>query len=786
MSPKQIIISLTLILLMSRGSAFAQNMTQNIRGIITDQDSKSPVIGANVIVIGSDPIKGAVTDVDGSFKITNAEVGRLSLKISIIGYEDKTLPNLLLSSAKELILDITMEESFEKLDEVVVTAQKDKSEVLNEMSLVSARSFSVDETKRFAGSFADPARMVSAFAGVTNSPDGNNDIIVRGNSPKGILWRLEGIEIPNPNHFSNDGATGGPINALSSNMLSNSDFMSGAFAPEYGNALSGVFDMRLRRGNNEEREYTLGLSTLGIDFALEGPFKTDYDGSYLLNYRYSSLDLIDKTGIVDFGGVPKYQDLSFNIQLPVNNKHSFSLFGLGGISSIAVEDIWEDDDEILGKGEFNNKMGTIGLTYNYLINSRSYLKSYIALSGTTLYSTYNKAEDNDSGNFYNAYNEDFTKTYIRTSMTYGYKINTRQKVEIGVINNQIGYNMVQNAWNVEKDQIQNVLEDDGHTYRTQGFVTWKYRATEDLTMTSGLHIQYFGLNKTYNIEPRLAAKWEFAPRRSFNIGAGLHSKMESASVYLWKIYADDGSYSQPNLNLEMSKAAHFVVGYDQAIGSYTHVKAELYYQHLYDVPVENDPNSTFSMINVTDAYSREALVNKGTGRNYGIELTLEQYLHQGFYYLGSASIFNSLYTPMDDVERKTTYASDYIFNLLMGKEFKVGNEGKERILFVNGKVSLLGGKRYTAIDLPASIAAGEEVREDDKPFGSRSDDLFIANIAIGTRRNKNNTTRELKFDVQNVTNNMAVVDEYYVDGKQDIYKATQLPMFPTISYSISF
>ncbi|MBU2914625.1 MULTISPECIES: TonB-dependent receptor [Reichenbachiella] len=787
MTTKHHTIYLVLIVLfMISTTVLGQPITQTIRGTIIDQDSKSPAIGANIVILGTDPIKGAVTDVEGQFRIDGVAIGRINLRITMIGYETKTIPNLLVSSAKELILDIPMEESFEKLDEVVVTAKKDKSEVLNEMSLVSARTFSVEETGRFAGSFGDPARMVSGFAGVTNSPDGNNDIIVRGNSPKGILWRLEGIEIPNPNHFANDGATGGPINALNSNMLSDSDFMSGAFAPEYGNALSGVFDMKLKKGNNEQREYTAGISTLGLDFTLEGPFKPNYNGSYLMNYRYSSLALIDKTGLIDFGGVPKYQDMSFNINLPVNQKHSFSVFGLGGISSISTEETIDDSDEIVGKAIMQSNMGTIGVIYNYLIDPRSYLRASVSVSGTLLQNTYDIPENNDPTDFYRVYDTDYSKTFIRSAVTYGFKWNAQHKFEIGVINNSHYYNMTQNAYNYDQDRLENVLDDDGNTNRTQGFLTWKYRITEDLTMTSGLHGQHFALNNSYSIEPRAALKWETSPRNSVSIGAGIHSRMESAAVYLWKFQQSDGSYTQPNKSLEVSKAAHLVLGYDQLIGQRTHFKTELYYQYLYDTPVENDPNSTISMINISDLYTQFDLVNEGTGQNYGLEMTLEQYLHQGFYYLSSASIFQSLYTPMDGVERETAFANQYIFNVLAGKEFKIGQANKKRVLFVNGKVTLMGGKRYTPIDLAASIATGEEVRMDDKPFSERSDDLFIANIAIGTRRNKGRTTRELKFDVQNVTNSQAVVNEYFVQATNEIYKVTQLALFPTISYSISF
>lgn len=763
----------------------AQGITQNIKGVIVDQDSNSPLIGATVMVIGSDPILGNITDVTGAFKIEGVPIGRVSLRITYIGYEDRTISNLLVGSSKELFLDITLEESFEKLEEVVVTAKKDKSEVLNEMSLVSARSFSVEETKRFAGSFNDPARLASAYAGVANAPEGNNDIIVRGNSSKGILWRLEGVEIPNPNHFANEGATGGPINALSSNMLSNSDFMSGAFAPEYGNALSGVFDMKLRRGNFDKVERTVGISTLGLDLAMEGPLGAN-NGSYVTNYRYSTLDLIDRLGIMDFGGVPRYQDFTYNVYLPINKKHFVSFFGLGGLSSIFSIEEDEETGENLDKTLFETSMGTTGFIHNFLINENSYLKSFISLSGTTLGGYTRLPTEENNSEFYEVFNGDYKRSFLRVGSTYGQKLDSRNKVEFGFILSRIGFNISQNGYDFTQDVMVNELNDKGSTERIQGFASWKYRIDEDLTMTSGIHINGLTLNDSYSIEPRLALRWDFSASQALSFGGGIHSKMEPSSVYLWNIHDEDGSVSQPNKDLKMSRAAHLVLGYDQRLGPNTHFKSEIYYQHLYDVPVEDDPSSTYSLLNVSDQYDPRVLVNAGKGRNYGVELTLEQYLHKGFYYLTSASIFNSLYTPKDGVERKTAFASDYVFNFLGGKEFKVGKEHKNKVLFVNAKVSLIGGQRYTPIDLESSISEGETVRFEDRPFSAKSDNIFIPNISIGTRKNRPKSTHEFKIDIQNVSNNQAVVQQYYIQATESIEESAQLGMFPTISYTINF
>ncbi len=779
---RRILITATLLLLVLAGFS-QERLTQTIRGTIKDQDSEMTLIGATVQVLESNPILGSVTDIDGNFRIEDVPVGRITLKVSYMGYEDKFLPNLLVDAAKELVLDVSILESVSSLEAVTVTAKKNKSEVLNEMALVSARSFSVDETKRYAGSFNDPARMVSAFAGVTGNAEGNNDIVVRGNSPRGILWRLEGVEIPNPNHFAWEGSTGGPINALNSNMLTDSDFFSGAFAPEYGNALSGVFDMKLKKGNNERREYTGTASTLGLDFTAEGPFKKGYRGSYIVNYRYSSLQLLDDMGVIDFGGVPKYQDVSFNVNLPINDKQYISAFGLGGLSSIAS--VWEENGEELARGTFGSGLGVTGITHNYLINANSYWKNTISAQGTLLTNEDDWLEEDGSG-YYDIYDAQFTYSNIRYASTYNLKLNAKHKLESGVILSRMFFNLEADALDFDLDRMIRELEDNGSANVFQGFTSWKYRMTTDLTMTAGMHYLHFGLNDSYNIEPRIGLQWKATQKQMFTAGFGIHSRIESISTYLAKWELEDGTVVSPNRDLEPSKAAHFVIGYSHNINPNTHFKVEAYYQHLYDVPVEDSDTSTFASLNLSDSYVNRFLVNDGTGRNYGLEFTLERFLHNGFYYMSTLSLYESRYTAKDGIERKTAFNGNYVWNFLAGKEFKIGKPEKNRVFFANTKVALIGGNPYTPILAEESAIAGYGVRDEANPFNADGDDVFIANLSFGLRRNKNKTTREFKIDLQNVTNNQAVVNEYYVPHTQRIGKSYQLPMLPTISYMISF
>lgn len=762
-------------------TAFGQ--TQIIRGTIKDVDSKSALIGATVQILNHDPLIGGVTDLDGDFRLSGVPYGRFDLLVQSVGYQEKVIPNILVTAAKEVVLTIEMVESIEKLEAVVVTAQQAKSEVLNEMALVSARTFSVEETQRFAGSFNDPARLVSSYAGVGSNAEGNNDIVVRGNSPKGILWRLEGVEIPNPNHFANEGSSGGPINALNSNMLANSDFFTGAFAPEYGNALSGVFDMKYKKGNNETREYTASASTLGIDFTAEGPFKKGYGGSYIANYRYSSLQLIDDLGLVDFGGVPKYQDAALNISLPINQNNQVSIFGLGGISSISGEEAHDNGDPAY-RGVFGSKMGVLGVSHVHFFSNKAFLKTTLAYTGTELTS-----EDeyvNDDMEYFVDNSANIQKHTFRALTTYNYKFSAKHKLETGLILSRMAYQADATSYNSDIDKLENVLSDDGHAETVQAFTSWKYRMNDAWTMTSGVHYLYFHLNQSHSVEPRVAVRWKASTKSAFNAGMGIHSKLSTVSTYLARFPQENGTILQPNKDLKPSRAAHFVLGYDYQINPLTYIKAEAYYQYLFDVPVENDPASAYSLLNESDTYGSIPLVNDGTGRNYGVEFTLERFFSKGFYYMNTISLYQSLYTGKDGIERSTAFNGNYIVNFIGGKEFSVGKPSKNKVMFVNTKIGLLGGGRYTPIDLNSSRAAGYQVDDESNMLASRGEDVFFMNLSIGVRRNKGNTTRELKLDANNITNNQALVREYYLQPTEEIEKSYQLPMIPNIIYTFKF
>jgi hypothetical protein len=780
-----IFLLLILFLALSTKAETNRLSEQTVRGKVIDQDSKSPIIGASVIIVGSNPIMGTSTDLDGNFRIEKVPVGRIELQISYLGYEKKSIPNIVVGSGKEPVLTIEIIESIVKLEDIVVTGQRRKQEALNEMATVSAKVFTVEETKRYAGTFNDPARMVSAFAGVTGDPSGNNDIIVRGNSPKGILWNLEGVEIPNPNHFANEGASGGPINALNGAMLANSDFFSGAFAPEYGNAYSGVFDMKLRTGNNEKQEYSLSGGALGFDGTIEGPIKEGYGGSYLVNYRYSSLGLLDDLGIVDFFGVPKYQDISFKINLPTQNAGSFSIFGLGGLSSIDQKDFDEtNEDYVQRTSYFEANLGVVGLSHSYPFNDKTYIKNTVSVAGTQNFSDYYTR--NEGSELFLAYQDKFTNSNAKFSSTINSKINNRHRIKAGIIYTKLNYNIF-SEYDLVGDGIFTPMQNsDGNAGQLQAFANWKYRLTDDVTLISGLHYMHFLLNNSVSIEPRMGMEYRANSAQSFTLGFGVHSKVENLSTYNAIVESSEGDYSTPNKNLDLGKALHMVAGYKHQFSQNLHLKTEVYYQYLYDVAVENDPTSPFVLNNEMSGYVNIDLVNKGTGRNYGLELTLERFYANRFYFLATTSLFESKFTALDGVERNSAFNGNYASNLLIGKEFPIGDRSKNRSIALNSRITFTGGAYYTPIDLEASIESGDTEYFMDQYLDVKADDVFRADLSVSYRRDRKRTTHEFKIDVQNVTNHQAVVYEYYDESEKAIEKGYQWTIFPNVIYTIQF
>ncbi len=777
-------------LLFNSSAFFAQTFTQTVKGRVVDEDTKAPIFGAKIVILNLTPTQGTTSDLDGFFTLEKVPIGRYDFKITYIGYEDSKLQQVQVVSGKELILNIELSESIKNLETVTVKANS-KNKPQNEMATVSVRSFNVEETQRYAASFNDPARMAVSFAGVNTSNDASNEIIVRGNSARGMLWRVEGIEIPSPNHFSNgEGGSGGGISILSSQILGSSDFYTGAFPAEYGNALSGVFDIKFRKGNYQKREYSFQFGILGIQSSLEGPFSKKYAGSYLINYRYSTLIMLNAIGlpIVENALVPQFQDLSYNFYFPTKKAGNFTLFGLGGLSTageLAVKDstTWERRSDRYQDNNYQ-LLGATGITHTYLFkNQKSYLKTVAALSGDDL--RYRLDSLNNDYALQTAYEEQFTYKTARVNTFLNHKFNSRNIVRIGGIYSQYFYSILSKGLDLSSGASGTFVDENGNTGLIQGYAQWKFKISDKIDLNSGFHSSCFLLNKQITIEPRVGFQWRFQPKQSVSLGAGLHSRIEPISVYLARNYSDSISYTQPNFNLGLTKSFHAVAGYDWNFGENMRLKSEIYYQYLFNVPVDTSNGSVESILNFSAGITRTTFANNGFGRNYGVEITVEKFFSKNFFFLFTGSLFQSEYTMGDGIWRSTRFNGNYMLNALGGYEFKFGRSKKNSI-GTNTRITWRGGNRYTPINEQASINAGYEILYNDRAFSEHVPGYFRIDISANIRFNYEKWAFSIAVEIQNVTNRLNINRYFFDPYMKEVRSALMFGIMPVFNFKFEF
>lgn len=759
-----------------------------IRGIAIDNASGEPLVSVTIQVLNTNSPKGVLSDIDGNFSIDGLPVGRYDIQASYMGYEPMIFREIVVSTAKESFITISLKENITELQEIVVQPKVNKETAQNSIATASARMLSVEEAGRYAGGMDDPARLVSSFAGVAGSMN-SNGIAIRGNSPQFLQWRLEGAEIPNPTHFSDiTGVGGGIFTALSSQVLGNSDFFTGAFPAEYGNALSGVFDMQLRNGNRWDYEHTVQVGTLGIDVSSEGPFKKGGKASYLFNYRYSTMGLADDLFpdlLGDAGGM-RYQDLSFKLNFPTKSAGTFSVWGVALIDHFlrkAESDTtkWENVNDN-SKADFKQTMASGGIGHKYFIDNNTFVKS--ALVGT--YTKNHIVLDVFDREFNPTTVNDMKGTNWNVSLNsylnkkFSAKHTNRTGFNITRLNYDLDYNISPSYPNPFLP-MENFAKSDGRTYFASAYTNSTIRLIDQLTVNVGINAQYFHLNKEWNSEFRFGAKWQVQPKHSLAVAYGQHSRHEKLDYYF--VTTPETGNELVNKKLKLAKAHHVVLSCDWSLSENTHLKIEPYFQYLYDVPVAKD--SSFSIINQRDWYLQTALVNEGKGINYGIDITLERYLANGYYYLFTGSLFQSRYKGGDGVWRSTQLNRNYVFNALGGKEWMLGKH-KQNVFNVNLRLSFQGGERYSPIDEAASVIAQDAVYDTSKAFEKQYDPAFVSSFTVSYKMNKKKLAHEFALKVINANGYKEPDGHTYNYRKNMVEIYESATVIPNLSYKIEF
>ncbi len=762
----------------------SQEITQKIRGKVFDNETRNGLPGANIIIIGSSPFIGTTTDIDGNFIFDKVQVGRVSMQISYIGYENYYVYDILVSSGKEIVLNIPLIESFTSLSEIVIIPDIEKDKALNTMATLSAKTFSVEDASRYAGGMDDPSRLASSFAGVTPSTVENNEIVIRGNAAKGILWKVEGVETPAPNHLAGLFSGGGVNTMFNSNMLSNSDFFTGAFPSEYGNALSGVFDINLRTGNNTKREYVIQLGSYGVDFGAEGPFTKGKKASYLFNYQYSTYGLLQDL-LPQVTGLPSYSDLSLKLNFPTKNAGVFSFWSINGMGSIHYVNEkdtskWETNYDSYDY-DIHYNLTASGLNHRTTIGNSSYLFSSVSFS-TTEYINRNTYFKPDLKEIPVSDQNEVDYKYSFSSFL-NHKFNNRHTNKTGLIVNRIQYkyDVVANTDVADNDRLDFFVKSSDFAYHYQFYSQSKIKLTKNIDINSGLHFLLLTTNNEVNIEPRIGINWQLTEKHRFSFAYGKHSKIEPLRIYLMEIKTDSG-FEILNKNLKLTKAHHFILGYDWKITQDLHLRFEPYYQKLFDVPVIQD--SSFSMINYdNEMYFSSQLFSKGKGTNIGIDITLERFMKNGYYYLLTTSLFDSKYIGGDGVERNTRYNQNLVLNILGGKEWQTK---KNNTFSLNGKFTILGGRRYAPVDVEKSISSQFVVYDNSRVFEVQAPTNYYVDISINYTINKSKWSHSIILQIKNLLLQKELLGHAYNFRSNSIEPYELTIMFPYISYKIFF
>lgn len=757
---------------------FSQKPTQTIRGTIIDEDSNMPLRFVS-IGLGSSTI-GTVSDSSGNFTLKTVPIGRYNINVSCVGYEPVVLKEIQVTSAKEVVLSISMKELTNTLDEVVVKPKVNKEQPLNSMATVSARMLSVDEAKRYAGGFDDPARLVSAFAGVSSNVS-NNAIVVRGNSPQSLQWKLEGVEISNPNHFADlSSFGGGALTALSTQLLANSDFFSGAMPAEYSNALSGVFDIFMRSGNNQKQETTFQLGAIGIDAASEGPFSKKSKASYIFNYRYSTLGLLAPILPENAAGTT-YQDLSFKFNFPTTTFGTFSVWGMGLLDhsdAKAKNNISEWKYDYDRENQVANQfMGVAGISHKVLFNNKQYLKTIFATTATGIDMNTDRLDSSYSSFPQNTIQNNY-QNYILSSFLNS-KFSAKHTNKSGFVITKMQYKMMLKDATTQTPQ-HTIVDERGNSTLVSAYSNSMVHMNDKISLNAGLSGQWFSYNNTWSIEPRVGIKYAFAPTQTLSFAYGLHSRLERLNYYFIKNLENE----YINKKLGFTKAHHLIMGYDINTSEFSHFKLESYYQHLFDVPVISD--SSFSLINQQNNwFFNEKLQNTGIGRNYGLDISFEKYLSKGYYFMVTTSLFNSQYQGGDHKWRNTRYNRNFAFNFLIGKEWLMGKK-QNKIFGLNARLSYQGGDHYSPINTSQSLTNQEAVFDEAKAFSQQYSPAFTSHFTTSYKLNKKKTTHEFALKIINLTQYKEYLGFRYNYQTQTVDTDREATFIPNLSYKIEF
>lgn len=776
----------------------------SLQGKIVESGARYPLSGASVMLLGRDSVRQLVSDELGEFRVSTLR-GTYDVIVSFVGYRtSKTTIDV----SGDTAIVIYLHEEVQWLGGVVIESATTGEQLGSE-------DVAIDKSVA-AGTRDETIRQLINKLPTSQIDDSRNDISIRGNPGGSIGYRLQGINIPNPNHFAVPGTAGGPVTMISDKLVGASNFYVGALPAATGNSISGVLDLNFRKGNTRQHNPSVQLGVLGSEISSEGPLGRD-SCSYLFSIRRSAVGKFQKLGF-DFGtsSVPQYSDLAFNFHFP-RKRSSYSFFNLAGSGDIGIL-ISKDSRNFYGERDrdqyFNSAMVTTGITARHTIDERTSISSTLAMSVERVKVTHELVYPNATRQFLNEY-DNLDSAAFPEIMKYNFR-EQRLSGAFKMTRTHKGTDNPRNAFSLGftgdyyflyyLDSVRIIAPTEGTpgTWRTR----WDSRAHGLLiqpyiqqqftkgksALLMGIHSQYFTLNNTYSLfEPRFAYHYRIDAIRSFHISLGLHSQIQSPYLYFYGVTNDvRGQPVEVNRGMDFTRSVNTVAGYQHLFGREyrTTLKAEVYYQRIFNVPVDKEPSS-FSLLNTGSTFTRfypNALVNDGVGRNYGVEVTIERPLLNRYLFHLTTSLYQSKYKGSDGIERSTDLNGIYSLNTLFTREWALGSRS---MLTIGTKTSFAGGRRYGVIDFIASRAQAQVVYFDEHRNDYQFKPYFRTDLRIGYRISLTKAKHEFVADITNIFNTRNVLRHSYVPDELEVNKGTveeqyQLGFLPFVYYRFSF
>lgn len=745
-----------------------------------DESTGAPVEFATFRIYNSSGSYSGITDTAGEAHLS-VPAGHYTLEVLHLSYREYTDHNFVVKASGSVFSQtIKLKSSSNTIEGVEITANNNGLDVRNPYSTTSARHIDVDQIDNSAGTFKDVARTAQTVAGVTGGNNQEkNEIIIRGNTSRGMAWFVEDIPVPSPNHFSEEGASKGAVSMVSSNNLAGADLYTGAFPAMYGNAISGVFDIHMRQGITDKRKIGFEISPIGLDFRSEGPMGKGDKSSYLVNYRFSTLTLMGRMGI-DLKGLedPTYQDLNYKFAFRPTSRTTVEVFGVNGYSTLTQENYAKDGGKqiVVEKASDGYAMLLNGVAVTHQLTENLTYKSVLAHNYSFVEaSKYVPADSVTTADEFKIKRQQNLHYHFIKTHNYLRLTQPRWSIQTGMHTSYQRYRLNLRDDFDDDDKFLKQLSERGNSFSLNAYVVSKVTLGSKWVMTGGANMLYHHISKKFVLEPRLGMKYIINDKSELAYGFGLHSKFESPLTYLTEINADS-AFVQPNRYLAPTRAVHNVLSYVLRIKQQTIITIDLYHQYLFHVPVLANKENSYSTINIRDAVIKDKLENTGTGRNFGIEFTINQYLPKRSFIAFNASAFDSRYRGSDGQLYNTRFNVQFVSNLMGGKEFLVGKT-KKNSLRMGSRVCVIGGTRYTPLDEERSAIKGRPIEDRDREFEARAPLNYRIDLSFSYILHKPKYRLRFKFDIQNVTNRENTVGIEY-DSKYGLVYEKQGQIIP--------